>query len=36
MSRQPKTATTEGGRHLSFSLSPIEGEVQEIKIDNGL
>ena len=33
--QQPLAATTTGGgKHLSFSLSPIEGEVQEIKIDH--
>lgn len=33
--KQPLAATTGGGgHHLSFSLSPIEGEVQEIKIDH--
>ena len=37
ISREPiAPATTTGGRHLSFSLSPIEGEVQEIKIDPGV
>ena len=32
--QQPLAATTGGAKHLSFSLSPIEGEVQEIKIDH--
>ena len=36
MSREPIAPATTGGRHLSFSLSPIEGEVQEIKIDHGV